>query len=158
MKSTLTFLTLALLIICCQVKEVKNNDSSISKEEIQIAKDLIQGSFDNIWGGVDTSLVSNYHTEDFIILEQGEIWNNDRIKEYMNRQLANPNRAKRINSMEYISIDKYGPSIQIAYWNSAEFTQADTLVGKASWLESALAVPTDDGWRLKMMHSTRAKR
>jgi hypothetical protein len=56
--------------------------------------------------------------------------------------------------MEYISIDKYGKSIQIAYYNFAEFTRADTLVGKARWLEIALAAPTKDGWRLKMMHST----
>jgi hypothetical protein len=89
-----------------------------------------------------------------VILEQGEIWDNDRIKQYMRGQLAQPDRAKRINRMEYISIDKYGPSIQIAYYNFAEFMRNDSLVGKARWLESALAVPTEDGWRLKMMHST----
>ncbi len=72
----------------------------------------------------------------------------------MRKQLAKPNRAKRTNRMEYISIDKYGKSIQIAYYNFAEFTRADTLVGKARWLEIALAAPTKDGWRLKMMHST----
>lgn len=56
--------------------------------------------------------------------------------------------------MEYISVEKYGSSIQMTYDNFAEFYQQDSLVAKAHWLESALAVETDDGWRLKMMHST----
>jgi len=140
------------LLFGCQTP----NDSSaiITSAEIAIAKNLIQGSFDDLWAGVDSTKISKYHTDDFIILENGEVWDNDRIKQFMRGQLANPNRAKRTNAMDYISIDKYGPSIQIAYHNFAEFTQADSIVGKGQWLESALAVPTEDGWRLKMMHST----
>ena len=72
----------------------------------------------------------------------------------MSKQLTNTNRPKRTNRMKYISIDKYGESIQISYYNFAEFTRADTLVSKARWLESALAIDTKNGWRLKMMHST----
>jgi len=154
MKSIKYLFILTLVLTSCQVEKTDKNEESITDEEIQIAKDLIQGSFDDLWAGVDSTRISTYHTDDFIILEQGEIWDNDRIKVYMRQQLARPNRPKRTNRMEYISIEKYGPSIQIAYYNFAEFTRADTLVGKAKWLESALAVPTEDGWRLKMMHST----
>ena len=126
----------------------------ISAAETQIAKDLIQGAFDDLWGGVDSTKMDKYHTEDFIILEQGQIWDNARIKQYMRGQLAKPNRPLRINSMDYISIEKYGESMQIAYHNHADFMEADSLVSKANWLESALAVKTPEGWRLKMMHST----
>lgn len=148
---------LAPLIISCQFQKAEKNQDSINAEEIQIAKNLIQGAFDDLWAGVDSTKIGLYHTDDFVILEQGEVWNNDRIKVYMLQQLAKPDRPKRTNRMEFISIDKYGESIQIAYYNFAEFTRADTLVGKASWLESALAVPTKDGWRLKLMHSTRVR-
>jgi len=89
-----------------------------------------------------------------MILENGEVWDNDRIKVFMRQQLANENRPNRINRMEYISIDKYGPSIQIAYHNFADFVMNDSIVAKGRWLESAVAVPTEEGWRLKMMHST----
>ena len=144
-----------LLILCsCQNSGLEESDK-VTKEEEEIAKNLIQGSFDEIWGGVDSTQIKNYHTDDFIILEHGEVWDNDRIKEYIRSQHLREERPKRINRMEYISIEKYGPSIQIAYHNYAEFVQADTLVGKGQWLESALAVPTSEGWRLKMMHSTR---
>ena len=158
MKSTIQLLSVALLFFACQTQPAQTDQTTISPEEIQIAKDLIQGSFDDLWAGVDSTKIALYHTDDFVILEQGEVWDNDRIKAYMRRQLANPDRPKRTNRMEYLSIDKYGPSIQIAYYNYAEFTKADTLLGEASWLESALAFPTEDGWRLKMMHSTRARK
>jgi hypothetical protein len=46
----------------------------------------------------------------------------------------------------------------MAYHNYAEFVRADTLVAEAQWLESAVAVKTKEGWRLKMMHSTRVPR
>jgi len=147
-------ISISLLLSACQYQKASTNQEPINASEIQIAKDLIQGAFDDLWAGVDSTKISKYHTSDFIILEHGEIWNNDRIKEFMRKQLAQTDRAKRTNKMEYISIDKYGNSIQLAYHNFAEFTQADTLVGKARWLESALAVNTKEGWKLKMMHST----
>jgi len=149
----LYLLLLLILLSACQVNK-EPVSSPITEQEIQIAKDLIQGAFDDLWGGVDSTKMHMYHTDDFIILENGHVWDNDRIKEYMRGQLANTDRPKRINKMEYISIDKYGESIQIAYDNYADFVRADTLVGNAHWLESALAVKTDAGWRLKMMHST----
>ncbi|MDW7694317.1 DUF4440 domain-containing protein [Flammeovirgaceae bacterium SG7u.111] len=156
MKSIKSILFITLLLAACQAQENNKSQEPINTEETQIAKDLIQGAFDDLWAGVDSTKISKYHTDDFIILEQGKIWDNDRIKAYMRKQLARTDRAKRINRMDYISIDKYGESIQIAYHNYAEFTRADTLVGKAQWLESALAIKTKDGWKLKMMHSTRA--
>ncbi len=147
-------LPLLLLFVACQVSEVNKQSKIITEEEKEIAKALIQGAFDDLWAGLDSTKIGDYHTPDFIILEQGEVWDNDRIKAYMRKQLAQTDRPKRTNRMEYISIDKYGESMQIAYYNYAEFTRADTLAGKARWLESALAIPTEKGWRLKMMHST----
>lgn len=145
-----------ILLVACNSSKNDRLATAITGEESQIAKGLIQGAFDDLWGGVDSTKILDYHTEDFIILENGEVWDNDRIKQFMRGQLAKPDRAKRINKMEYIAIDKYGPSIQIAYHNAADFMQGDSLVATAKWLESALAVPTEKGWRLKMMHSTYA--
>lgn len=130
----------------------------ITDAEIQIAKKLIQGVFDDVWGGVDSTKILNYHTEDFIILEQGKVWDNDSIRTYIRGQLAREDRPKRINIMDYISINKYGESMQIAYRNHADFVRADTIATTANWMESALAVKTKEGWRLKMMHSTWAGR
>jgi len=155
MKNLLLFL---LVFSSCQSTDTNVKNQKITNEETQIAKDLIQGAFDDLWGGVDSTKILNYHTEDFIILEHGEVWDNDRIKQFMRGQHAQANRPKRINKMDYISIDKYGESMQIAYFNDADFIRGDSIAFKGKWLESALAVQTDQGWRLKMMHSTRMPR
>lgn len=149
---------LILFLSACSTPNNEKESVALSKEEEEMAKELIQGSFDKIWGGVDSTEIANYHTDDFIILEHGEVWDNDRIRVYIRGQLQRENRPLRKNRMEYISIDKYGASIQMAYHNYAEFYRADTLVSERQWLESALAVKTDKGWRLKMMHSTRVAR
>jgi len=153
MRLSIPFILL-LLLSACQSPNGKN-EQPLTQEEEAIAKELIQGSFDKIWGGVDSTAIASYHTEDFIILENGEVWDNDRIRVYIRGQLQRENRPLRKNRMEYISIEKYGSSIQLAYHNFAEFVRADTLVAKRQWLESALAVKTQEGWKLKMMHSTR---
>lgn len=127
------------------------------KEAEQVMKTLIQGDFDEVWGGVDTAAVGKYQTDDFYILEQGEVWDNARIKDYMLKQKARANRPKRINKMEYISIEMHGDAIIAAYDNYADFLNGDSLVAQAHWLESAVAIPTDEGWRLRCMHSTRVK-
>ncbi len=144
---------LALLIFSCSQSQQKE-EMPITMEEKKIAQDLIQGAFDDLWGGVDSTKMHLYHTDDFVILENGEVWDNDRIKKFMRQQLSRDTRPLRINKMDYISIEKYGESIQIAYHNYADFMDSDTIVAKGQWLESALAVNTEIGWRLKMMHST----
>ena len=145
---------LLLLLSSCQSPNPESAQE-LSREEEEIAKGLIQGSFDEIWGGVDSSAIPRYHTDDFIILEHGEVWDNDTIRAYIRSQLQREGRPERKNRMEYIAMEKYGNSIQMAYHNYAEFVRADTLVARRQWLESAVAVKTEEGWRLKMMHSTR---
>ncbi len=140
-----------ILIGCTPTNNVSNG---LTEADKKIAKGLIQGAFDDLWAAGDTTKIGRYHTEDFIILEQGSIWDNDRIKKYMLSLHTREKPVKRINKMDYITIEKYGASMQIAYWNEADFFQQDSLVGSAKWLESALAIETDEGWRLKMMHST----
>lgn len=88
---------------------------STTKEDEKIIKDLIQGAFDDLWAGFDSTKVLTYHTPDFIILEHGEVWDNTKIKSWMKGNLANPNDVKRSNRMEYIAIDRFGPSIQASY-------------------------------------------
>ena len=145
-----------LFIFACQSSNQEIQNIPLSEEEKTIAKALIQDSFDDLWAGLDSTKILDYHTPDFVILEHGEVWDNDRIKQFMRDYGKNENRPTRINKMDYISINKYGESIQLAYHNYATFLEGDSIVFKGQWLESALAVKQENGdWRLKMMHSTR---
>lgn len=156
MKNTLLILTIAFCFSCDTPQE--KEQVIITPAEEQIAKDLIQGVFDDIWAAADSTKLLDYHTADFVLLEHGEVWDNETIMDYMRRQNARENRPVRTNRMEYLWVDKYGESIQLGYHNYADFIEGDSVVFKGQWLESALAVPTENGWRLKMMHSTRVRR
>ena len=144
--------TIYLFLFCFGI--TLNAQQAPNQAESKIIEDLIQGAFDDLWAGMDSTKVLNYHTDDFVILEQGEVWDNDRIKAWMKKRLEKSERPKRINKMDYLSVEKHGNSLYAAYYNYAEFYQADSLVNTARWLESTIAIPTEDGYRLKSMHST----
>jgi hypothetical protein len=128
--------------------------TSVTSEEEKEIKKLVQGIFDDVWGGLDSTKILDYHTEDFIILENGELWENSDIKNYVRNSLNQSIIHKRENSFDFISMEKQGTSIWAAYHNYASFSVAGKETGKGYWLESIVAIPTDQGWRLRMMHST----
>lgn len=122
---------------------------------------LIQDIFDNIWSGTDTSYVGRYHTDDFVLLEHGEVWTNDTIRNYQLRKAANPqaDAPARKNSFAHFRTSQNGDEIWTAYHNYGHWVTADQdTVSAYEWLESAVAVRTDTGWKLRMMHSTRVGR
>ena len=154
MKFYIPISILLLFIIGCGTSSIKEEPSPITAKETKISKQLIQGAFDDLWAGMDSTKILKYHTEDFYILENGEVWTNQEIRNSMKNNLKNDNQIKRENRMDYLTIEKYGTAINIAYNNHATFSRNDSIFAEAQWLESALAIPTKDGWRLRMMHST----
>ena len=151
-------LMLIVFITACSPQETKSILTEEQKNiDIEVAKQLVQGIFDDVWGGLDSTKILDYHTSEFVILEQGQIWKNKEIRDYIRRSLKNEDIPKRINKMDYISTKHMGEAIYLDYHNYATFERADSVVGKAQWLESAIAIKTGDGWRLDKMHSTYVK-
>ena len=147
MKKAVLLLSLLTSFFCCHAQ---NTD--------QIIKGLIEGSFEEIWSDLDTSKLTVYHTKDFILLEDGMVWNNDTIANYQVKALETRNSIQRHNRFEYIKIDRSKDKIWVAYHNYAHWTNEDQIIGKAEWLESAVAVKTKKGWKLELLHSTRIRK
>ncbi len=146
----ITLLLMAMLVIT--ITSAQNTDTENK------VKALITGSFDDIWSGLDASKIKDYHTDDFILLEHGEIWTNETITDYTIKAKQQERLTKRINSFEFISIKIEGNMAWLAYHNYATWTQEGEEKGKMQWLESATAILTKDGWRLQMLHSTRVNK
>lgn len=129
----------------------------VSKNESdkELIKNLVIESFDDIWSGLDSEKIDKYYTKDFLLLENGEVWNNDSIAKYLDKAILRKPNPKRINSIEIIEIKIAGKMAWVAYHNYATFSIDDKITRKAHWLESATAVLTENGWRLEMLHSTR---
>lgn len=161
------FLIVFLLAFTClactspQVDEATPTIQQDSAADQAAVQQLIQNIFDNIWSGTDTSFVGRYHTNDFILLEHGELWTNDTIRNYQLRKAANlqADAPARKNSFSFFRTEQNGDEIWTAYHNYGHWvTETQDTVNAAEWLESAVAIRTDGGWKLRMMHSTRVRR
>jgi hypothetical protein len=121
-------------------------------------KELIIKSFDEIWAELNSKKIDKYYTKDFLLLENGEVWNNDSIANYLDNAIIKKPIPNRVNSIEFIEIKVTKGMAWIAYKNEAIFSIDNKIVRKAYWLESATAILTENGWKLEMLHSTVTKK
>jgi len=124
-------------------------------QDEEIAKRLVIGAFEEIWSNLDSTMIKHYHTDDFLLLENGVLWNNDSIRDYQKKTLERTIKWKRENKFDFVRVKKSANSIWLAYHNYATWTIDSNIIRKVHWLESAVAIKTRDGWKLQMLHSTR---
>jgi hypothetical protein len=122
----------------------------------QIEK-LVLESFDEIWSKLEAKNIEKYYTKDFLLLEHGEVWNNDTIAKYLKKGKLNLPMPKRVNTIEIIDIKVSNKTAWVTYHNYATISADNKIIRKAYWLESATAILTDKGWKFDMLHSTRVK-
>ncbi|MBA4298909.1 MAG: DUF4440 domain-containing protein [Cyclobacterium sp.] len=150
MKTLLIFLFL-LFHTGAFAQNLANSDET----EIQ---NLIQNSFDELFSNLDAKKLGDFYTPDFLLFEQGEIWDMAFIQNYLTRAQANPNPPTRTNRFEFIQTKVEGNRAWVGYWNYATITRDGEVIREIKWLESATAVKTNAGWRLDMLHSTRVEK
>lgn len=121
-------------------------------------KNLVVESFDEIWSKLNSKNIDKYYTKDFLLLENGEVWNNDTIAKYLDKAILEKPNPKRVNTIKIIEIKVSNKTAWVAYHNYATFSIDDKNVYEAHWLESATAILTDKGWKLDMLHSTPIKK
>jgi hypothetical protein len=152
MKSILQLLLIYFLFTSC--KDRKTEDLQTDQQAVAAVEKLVQNLFDEVWAGYDETAIKKYQTENFLLLEHGEIWNNDTIANWCKNAKKRDQKVQRINNFERIEARRNGDKLWIAYHNYGTFIQ-DTVIFKRSWLESVVAVKEDSLWKLELMHSTR---
>jgi len=145
-------LTTIILMICFTTISFGQVSNETDKALI---KNLVIESFDEIWSELNSKNIDKYYTNDFLLLENGEVWNNDTIAKYLDRAILRKPNPIRINTIEIIEIKVTNGKAWVAYQNYATFSVDNKIVRKAHWLESAVAILTENGWKLEMLHSTR---
>ncbi len=144
-----------ILSLIFQIKALAQN--STKPNDAQEIQQLIQDSFDFLFSGYRAELLDSFYTPDFLLLEQGEVWDMDFIKTYLEDRSKNPNPVTRTNRFEFIKTEVFGERAWVAYHNWATFTKEGTAPREVYWLESASAIRTSEGWRLELLHSTRVE-
>ena len=99
----------------------------------------------------DLDKIKSHTTEDFHLLEVGEVWDMATIENIF--ETSKPPLQRR-NWFSVIKEEHFGDVVWISYWNRAEYTRE---AGKSerAWLESAVLVKRGGEWKLQMLHSTR---
>jgi ketosteroid isomerase-like protein len=119
-------------------------------KNINVVQETINTFFKAFSEG-DFTYIQKTSTKDFLLLEQGMIWNLDTLQ----NKLAKPKPAgySRKNRFEFFETRITGKRAWVGYHNYADF---ETAAGKRKihWLESAVLVKEKNSWKLEMMHST----
>lgn len=132
-----------------------SQNSELNKEDK--IKELISNSFQKIFSDLDPEALDTYCTQDFLLLETGEVWDMKRMRNYLDRASEQESKVVRFNSFDFIEIKIEGKMAWVAYHNKAEFKSGEEVVRELNWLESATAILTEEGWKLQLLHSTIAE-
>ena len=136
-------LSFSLFLIVSFVNAQKASDESAVKQAVL---DLFEGI-----SNVDMNAIKTNVTNDFIILEQGVVWNMDSVQHIMNQFKGLS--YHRINKLDFFKTEVKGSSAWVAYNNAAEIT-INGRKASIEWLESAFLVKENNKWKVKMLHST----
>jgi hypothetical protein len=98
----------------------------------------------------DYARMKSVVTDDFQLLEDGEVWDIDTLisvikpgeDPYVRRNFFSLIRAELNDDVGWVS-----------YWNRATFTVSDS-VTEWIWLESAWLINENGEWKLQLLHST----
>lgn len=121
----------------------------------QKEKDSIEGSIAKFFDGLsllDAAQLRAYATDDFILLENGHVWNMDTLV----NKMSIPKNAgmKRVNKFQFIKTEQTENIAWVSYHNTAEFSLNESQQ-TIHWLESAVLKKEDGRWKIKLLHSTR---
>lgn len=148
-------------IACEQKKEPDDskefeNHITTAADDIKSVKELIKDSFEDIWSELDSTKIEKYHTDDFLLLENGIVWNNDSVRSYLNRERKEMESQKyqRLNRFEFLKSVHNQNTIWIAYDNYGTWVKGADTLGTVHWLESVIAIKEHDEWKLQQLHST----
>ena len=132
---------LALCLIFC---------SAIASAQDDSIKATIVRFFDGLTE-LNESKLKESTTADFILLENGEVWNLDTlINRIRPRKQMN---FKRVNSFNFINTQQNAEVAWVSYENTADITMNDKQ-RTVKWLESAVLKKQSGKWRIVLLHST----
>lgn len=103
---------------------------------------------------VDNKKLKETTTADFLLLEQGEVWNMDTLVHKLTIS-KNPNRI-RINSFQFIKTEQQDNVAWVSYFNTADLSMGERKQS-IKWLESAVLIRQGKEWKVKLLHSTRMR-
>lgn len=119
------------------------------KDDPEKLKAVLIGYFDAI-KTKDFQKMKDLSTEDFVLFEDGMVFNNDSLIKLITSM---PN-SKADYKFDNFTINVDQNTGNMRYYNQGEFTINDTIHLTPGWLESATFRKIGNDWKLEFLHST----
>lgn len=131
-----------------------------NQKEVDILslKKLVEDTFQDILTDFKSDKIGDYFTEDFILIENGEIWNNDSLRNYLEKGRLRTPKQIRENKFDFFNIEIKDDIAWVSYYNTATFTTENSPQRIITWMETLIAVRTEEGWRMKLLHNSLGKK
>ncbi len=140
-RKTLLMLIILGFILSCQ-EEKKPDDPELLK---QVLLEYFKGI-----KNIDLDKMKTATTNDFVLFENGQVWNNDSIYNFL--KAMPPFVAEYKLDNFHINIDSEIGNM--FYFNHADLIMNDTTEVKYDWIESATFKKIDGKWKINFLHST----
>lgn len=130
------------------------NTVSAQDKQAELVNQVIIKFFDGLSEPSEQKLKETT-TKDFVLLEDGEVWNLDSLTRYF--EGIRKAKTVRVNEFKFIKNQAQGNTAWVSYHNKATFTTNDK-ARSIEWLESAVLVKEGKEWKISLLHSTPIRR
>ena len=145
MKKLYFFLFAFVLHVQGTVAQKKGSD----EEKIQqVLSDFFQG-----FSELNIEKLKPSCANDFVLLEDGMVWNIDTLSAKFTTTKKNAKDFKRVNSIRLLDT-KTNKNIAWTYYNNQATIQHNGKEITVNWLESAVLHKIDNAWKIVLLHST----
>jgi hypothetical protein len=117
-------------------------------DDPELLKKVVVGYFDGITNK-DFGKMKEMTTKDFVLYEDGAVWNNDSVFNNIRKHLPFSVRYK----LQDFNIHVDQASGDMTYQNHADFVFDGQMVS-LDWIESATFRKTEEGWKMNFLHLT----
>jgi hypothetical protein len=126
--------------------------SNFTAEELKVNATVVK--FFDALTELDLVKLKLQVTKDFMLLEEGEIWNTDSLSNYF--EPMKKLNITRVNKFSFVKTTVTDQTAWTAYFNRADMKRGEKKMSK-DWLESAVLVKEDGIWKISLLHSTTIK-
>ena len=136
--------------ICFLVITILLFQISKAQDDKAAAEQAIVRFFDGL-ATLNEKMIRENCTNDFILLEDGEVWNMDTLISKISPKKSTD--FKRTNHFNFFQTEISGNQAWMAYDNTANITINGRDI-RVDWLESAILRKEKGVWKIWMLHST----
>ncbi len=124
----------------------------LAGDDGEAVKQAVKNYYDLYFVKMDKSEYRSVLTNDYLLLENGEIID---IEGDISAMPAPDSGYKRTDSFDFRLVKFEGDIAYAVYFLKAEITDKLNGIQNKEWLESAILRRSGDGWKIALLHSTR---